>query len=160
MEKEGMSKGMKRITIYKIEPTFFIGDINNLFKLKNKIEKDNIKMDEIKNIFELDEEKYKKGFLKAKINYIKNMVTYNWLLLEKYFGDALYSDIFKRDNYTNKELIDNGWLLPHFFINKSFSFRNDVSIEENYITILDSNFDFFFDFNIGNKNSRVDMYYH
>ena len=53
-------------------------------------------------------------------------------------------------------------MLPLFFINKKLMATggSPVTTEELYIRNFDRYFDGLFDFNIGEKNSRIDRYYH
>lgn len=152
---------MREIFIFQMNPTFIIGDTQNLQELKEKITRDATLLSQIKVDYDKDPDNFKNEFISAKINHLKNQYLYNWLVLKWHFDQALISDKESNPDYQKEEMKKKGWMFPLYFINTSIRTSGDIqiSIEELYIRYFDKLFDELFNFNIGEPNSRIDRYF-
>ena len=152
---------MREIFIFQMNPTFIIGDTQNLQELKEKITRDATLLSQIKVDYDKDPDNFKNEFISAKINHLKNQYLYNWLFLKWHFDQALISDKESNPDYQKEEMKKKGWMFPLYFINTSIRTSGDIqiSIEELYIRYFDKLFDELFNFNIGEPNSRIDRYF-
>lgn len=153
---------MRKINIFQMEPEFILGDAQNLQALKKKLNEDSILLSQIEIDYNNDRNKYTQEFVSAKINHLKNQHLYCWLILKHYFDQAIYSETKTFPDFQKEEMRKKGWMLPLYFINKSIMATggSPVTTEELFIRNFDKLFDILFDFNIGEKNSRIDRYYH
>lgn len=153
---------MRKINIFQMEPEFILGDAQNLQALEKKLNEDAILLSQIEIDYNNDRNKFNQEFVSAKINHLKNQHLYCWLILKYYFDQAIDSAIKIFPNFQKEEMREKGWMLPLFFINKKLMATggSPVTTEELYIRNFDKLFDILFDFNIGEKNSRIDRYYH
>lgn len=152
---------MKKIDIYQMDPEFILGDSQNLQALKKKLNEDAILLSQIEIDYNNDRNKFNQEFVSAKINHLKNQHLYCWLILKHYFDQAFNSEIKTFPDYQKEEMREKGWMLPLFFINKSImaTVGSPVTTEDLYVRNMDRLFDTLFNFNIGEKNSRIDRYY-
>ena len=152
---------MREISIYKMEPVYVMGEVDNLIALKNKLESDEILLSQIQQDFNQNKDEFKCEFLSAKKNHLSNLHFYYWLVLKKYFDDALVSEMPSFPDYQKEEMRKHGWMFPQAFINSQISTSGnvDVTTEELYIRNFDRQFDNLFNFTIGEPNSRIDRYY-
>ena len=153
---------MRKIDIFQMEPEFILGDLQNLQALEKKLNEDSILLSQIEVDYNNDCNKYNEEFVSAKINHLKNQHLYSWLFLKWYFDQAINSEMKTFPDFQKEEMRKKGWMLPLYFINKSIMATggSPVTTEELYIRNFDKLFDILFDFNIGEKNSRIDRYYH
>ena len=153
---------MRKIDIFQMEPEFILGDAQNLQALKKKLNEDSILLSQIEIDYNNERNKYNEEFVSAKINHLKNQHLYYWLFLKWYFDQAINSEIKTFPDFQKEEMRKKGWMIPQFYINKSIMATggSPVTTEELYIRNFDRYFDGLFDFNIGEKNSRIDRYYH
>ncbi len=153
---------MRKIDIFQMEPEFILGDLQNLQALEKKLNEDSILLSQIEVDYNNDCNKYNEEFVSAKINHLKNQHLYSWLFLKWYFDQAINSEMKTFPDFQKEEMRKKGWMLPLYFINKSIMATGEspVTTEELYIRNFDKLFDILFDFNIGEKNSRIDRYYH
>lgn len=152
---------MREIKLYEIEPIYEMGEVNNLLALGEKIKEDQEVLSQIQHDYDHNQEGYKKEYIPAKINHLKNQHLYYWFVLKKYFDDALVAKSFNSADYQKEEMKKRGWMLPQFFINSSLSATGGapVTTEELYIRNIHRMFDYLFLFPIGETNSRIDRYY-
>lgn len=153
---------MRKIDIFQMEPEFILGDLQDLQALEKKLNEDSILLSQIEVDYNNDCNKYNEEFVSAKINHLKNQHLYSWLFLKWYFDQAINSEMKTFPDFQKEEMRKKGWMLPLYFINKSIMATggSPVTTEELYIRNFDKLFDILFDFNIGEKNSRIDRYYH
>lgn len=153
---------MRKIDIFQMEPEFILGDLQNLQALEKKLNEDSILLSQIEVDYNNDCNKYNEEFVSAKLNHLKNQHLYSWLFLKWYFDQAINSEMKTFPDFQKEEMRKKGWMLPLYFINKSIMATggSPVTTEELYIRNFDKLFDILFDFNIGEKNSRIDRYYH
>ena len=153
---------MRKIDIFQMEPEFILGDLQNLQALEKKLNEDSILLSQIEVDYNNDCNKYNEEFVSAKINHLKNQHLYSRLFLKWYFDQAINSEMKTFPDFQKEEMRKKGWMLPLYFINKSIMATggSPVTTEELYIRNFDKLFDILFDFNIGEKNSRIDRYYH
>ena len=153
---------MRIIDIYQMEQEYVVGDVKNLHTLKGKLEKDAVLLKEIEEDFNQNPSQFKNEYINAKTNHLKNRYMYYWAFLKWYFDQAINSEIKTFPDFQKEEMRKKGWMIPQFYINKSIMATggSPVTTEELYIRNFDRYFDGLFDFNIGEKNSRIDRYYH
>lgn len=94
------------------------------------------------------------------LNYKKNLRLYAWLVLKKYYEEAIVEEkVFS--NYQIEEMKKHGWIFPqqciHIKIQSSGYYPK--STEELYIELFDKYFDNLFGISIGVKGSIADNYY-
>lgn len=152
---------MRKIDIFQMEPEFILGDLQNLQALEKKLNEDSILLSQIEVDYNNDRNKFNQEFVSAKINHLKNQHLYCWLILKHYFDQAFNSEIKTFPDHQKEEMREKGWMLPLFFINKSIMATggSPVTTEDLYVRNMDRLFDTLFNFNIGEKNSRIDRYY-
>jgi len=151
---------MREITLYKLQPDYVVGSTNNLDLLSKKIFDDEKTLTLIEQDYKLDNENYNKEYINAMLNYKKNLHLYSWLVLKKYYEEALIGEsVFP--NHQVEELKKHGWMFPQQCINHTIysSGFYPKTTEELYIEYFDTNFDNLFDFCIGVKGSVIDNYY-
>ena len=153
---------MRKIDVFQMKPEFILGDPQNLQALEKKLNEDTKLLSQIEVDYNNEPNKYNEEFVSAKINHLKNQHLYCWLILKYYFDQAIDSAIKIFPDFQQEEMREKGWMLPLFFINKKLMATggSPVTTEELYIRNFDRYFDGLFDFNIGEKNSRIDRYYH
>lgn len=153
---------MRKIDVFQRKPEFILGDPQNLQALEKKLNADTKLLSQIEVDYNNEPNKYNEEFVSAKINHLKNQHLYCWLILKYYFDQAIDSAIKIFPDFQKEEMREKGWMLPLFFINKKLMATggSPVTTEELYIRNFDRYFDGLFDFNIGEKNSRIDRYYH
>lgn len=151
---------MREISIYEIKSTFVMGSSNDLIELYKKLNIDKSTLDEITRDFNKDKINYKEEYYKAKHNYLVNLYLYNYLIIKKYFEDAVLNDFDIYPDYTKVKMKKDGWMFPHSLINSRISsYSPNESPEEVYIRYFDTYFDKLFNFDIGQLDSRVNRYY-
>lgn len=152
---------MKKIDIYQMEPEFILGDLQNLQAVEKKLSEDAKLLSQIEVDYNNEQNKYNEEFVSAKINHLKNQHLYCWLMLKHYFDQAINSEIKTFPDFQKEEIRKKGWMLPLFFINKKLMATggSPVTTEDLYVRNMDRLFDTLFNFNIGEKNSRLDRYY-
>ena len=152
---------MREISIYKMEPVYVMGEVDNLITLKNKLETDEILLSQIQQDFVQSQDKFQLEYLSAKKNHLSNLHFYYWLVLKKYFDDAIVSETLSCPDYQKEKMKKHGWMFPQAFINSRITTSGnvDVTTEELYIRNFDRQFDNLFNFTIGEPNSRIDRYY-
>ena len=152
---------MRKIDIFQMEPEFILGDLQNLQALEKKLNEDAVLLSQIEVDYNNNRNKYNEEFVSAKINHLKNQHLYCWLILKHYFDQAFNSEIKTFPDYQKEEMREKGWMLPLFFINKSIMATggSPVTTEDLYVRNMDRLFDTLFNFNTGEKNSRIDRYY-
>ena len=152
---------MRKIDTYQLKPEYIAGDTTNLLILKEKLEKDTLLLNEIEIDYNQNSNKYKKEYVDAKINHLKNKQLYYWLFLKKHFDQALFSEQSLFPDFQKEEMNKHGWLFPPSFINAKITTYGGVNVttEQFYIRNFDRLFDKLFGFNIIEENSRIDRYY-
>ena len=152
---------MREISIYKMKPVYIAGEIDNLIALKEKLEADKDVLTQIEQDYNRSQDEFKCEYITAKKNHLRNFHFYYWLVLKKYFEDALFSEMTSFPDYQKEEMQKRGWMFPQAFINSSITTSGnvDVTTEELYIRNFDRLFDKLFSFTIGEPNSRIDRYY-
>lgn len=152
---------MRKIEPYKMEPVYIMGEVDNLLALKKKVKEDEAILSQIQQDYNRNQEEFKTEYFAAKKNHLTNLHFYYWLVLKKYFDDALVAKSFNSADYQKEEMKKHGWMLPQFFINSSLSATGGapVTTEELYIRNIHRMFDYLFGFPIGEINSRIDRYY-
>lgn len=151
---------MRTIELFKIKPSYVLGDSENLNALSTKLPEDERLFSQIESDFKSNKEKYKEEFFLAKKNLLTNKYAFNWLVLKKYFEDALPSERFSLfPDFQKEEMKKKGWMLPHAFINWHLQASGSFKTEDLYIDTISEMFDSLFCFNIGQENSRIDRYY-
>lgn len=152
---------MRKIDIFQMEPEFILGDLQNLQALEKKLNEDSILLSQIEVDYNNNRNKYNEEFVSAKINHLKNQHLYSWLFLKWYFDQAINSEMKTFPDFQKEEMRKKGWMLPLYFINKSIMATggSPVTTEDLYVRNMDRLFDTLFNFNIGEKNSRIDRYY-
>ena len=152
---------MRKISLYKMEPVYVAGETENLIALQCKLEADNGILAQIEFDYNRNQADFKCEYIKAKKHHLSNLRFYYWLILKKYFDDALVSEISYFPDYQKEEMKKRGWMFPQFFINSRITTTGnvDVTTEELYIRNFDRLFDNLFGFSIGEPNSRIDRYY-
>ncbi len=153
---------MRKIDIFQMEPEFILGDAQNLQALKKKLNEDSFLLSQIEIDYNNNRNKYNEEFVSAKINHLKNQHLYSWLFLKWYFDQAINSEMKTFPDFQKEEMRKKGWMLPLYFINKSIMATegSPVTTEDLYVRNMDRLFDTLFNFNIGEKYSRIDRYYH
>lgn len=152
---------MTEITLYQLKLTVINGEVDNLTELCKKLDADSIVLKQIEIDFINDNLNYKDEFYKAKINFMKNLYLYNWLILKKYFEDAIFREFELIPDYQKEDMKKHGWMFPQQMINikiQTSGYTNETT-EDLYIRYFNYYFDTLFGFNIGDKNSRIDRYY-
>ena len=152
---------MREITLYKAEPLFVMGDVQNIIKLKEKIQADEVVFTQIEQDYNLKPEEYKAEFFAAKKNHLRNQYYYHWLVLKKHFEDAWMSEMSLFPDYQKEEMKKLGWMFPQAFINSRITTSGNVDIttEELYARNFDALFDYIFAVTIDSPDSRIDRYY-
>lgn len=152
---------MRKIDTYQLKPEYIMGDTTNLLILKEKLEKDALLLNEIEIDYNQNQNEYKKEYVDAKINHLKNKQLYYWLFLKRYFDQALFSEYSLFPDLQKEEMNKHGWLFPLSFINARITTPGGVNVttEQLYIRNFDRLFDKLFGFNIVEENSRIDRYY-
>ena len=144
-----------------MKPTFVAGEVENLIALKEKLEADKEVLAQIEQDYNQNQDEFKCEYITAKKNHLSNLHFYYWLVLKKYFEDALLSEMPSFPDYQKEEMRKRGWMFPQAFINSRIttSVNVDVTTEELYTRNFDRLFDNLFAFTIGEPNSRIDRYY-
>lgn len=152
---------MREITIYKMKPVYMAGEMENLIELKEKLLADKEVLGQIEQDYNRNQNEFKCEYITAKKNHLSNLHFYYWLVLKKYFEDALFSERTSFPDYQKEEMRKQGWMFPQAFINSRITTSGyvDVTTEELYIRNFDHLFDKLFNFTIGEPNSRIDRYY-
>lgn len=152
---------MREVEIYQIKQQYIAGDIKNIQVLYDKLRKDEVLLNEIEEDYNNDLGAFEKEYVTAKINHLKNRYTHSWLILKWHFEQAWFTETSSFTDFQKEEMKSHGWMFPQAFINSKITTSGGVSVstEELYIRNFDALFDNLFDFNIGEKNSRVDRYY-
>lgn len=152
---------MREIEIYQIKQQYIAGDRGNIQVLYDKLQKDEKLLKEIEEDYNQDSEAFEKEYVTAKVNHLKNRYTHSWLILKWYFEQAWFSETSSFPDFQKEEMKKHGWMFPQAFINSKITTSGGVrvSTEELYIRNFDALFDDLFDFNIGERNSRVDRFY-
>lgn len=151
---------MREISLYKVETDYIIGSSKNIDLISKKINDDNKIIESIEKDYNSDNEKYRKEYICAMLNYKKNLRLYAGLVLKKYYEEAIVEEkVFP--NYQIEEMKKHGWMFPqqciHIKIQSSGYYPK--STEELYIELFDKYFDILFGFCIGVKGSVIDNYY-
>ena len=151
---------MREITLYKLQPDYIVGSTNNIDALSVKLSEDDKILKIIEQDYNSDNEKYKKEYLSAMLNYKRNLHLYSWLVLKKYYEEA-YMEETVFPNYQIEEMKRQGWMFPQqcikYKIHSSGLYLKTT--EELYIEFFDLYFDRLFGFCIGAKGSVIDNYY-
>ena len=152
---------MREISLYKMEPVYVAGETDNLIALQCKLEADNGILAQIESDYNRNQVDFKCEYIKAKKHHLSNLRFYYWLILKKYFDDALVAEIPSFPDYQKEQMKKQGWMFPQFFINSRITTTGNVGVttEELYIRNFDRMFDNLFGFSIGEPNSRIDRYY-
>ena len=152
---------MREIAIYKMKPVYLSGEVENLIALKEKLTADKEILLQIEQDYNRSQAEFKCEYMAAKKNHLSNLHFYYWLVLKKYFEDALFSEMPSFPDYQKEEMRKQGWMFPQAFINSRITTSGnvDVTTEELYIRNFDRCFDHLFTFTIGEPNSRIDRYY-
>ena len=152
---------MRKIDIYQMEQEYIVGDGKNLQALKEKLETDAVLLKEIEEDFNQNPIQFKNEYINAKTNHLKNRYMYYWSFLKWYFDKALFSEHTAFADFQKEEMRKQGWMFPFAFINARITTSGGVNVttEELYMRNFDRLFDELFNFNIGEKNSRIDRYY-
>ena len=152
---------MRKINIFQMEPEFILSDLQNLQAFEKKLNEDAVLLLQIEVDYNNNRNKYNEEFVSAKINHLKNQHLYYWLFLKWYFDQAINSEIKTFPDFQKEELRKKGWMLPLYFINKSIRATggSPVTTEDLYVRNMDRLFDTLFNFNMGEKNSKIDRYY-
>lgn len=152
---------MRKIDIYQMEQEYIVGDGKNLQALKEKLETDAVLLKEIEEDFNQNPIQFKNEYINAKTNHLKNRYMYYWSFLKWYFDKALFSEHTAFPDFQKEEMRKQGWMFPFAFINARITTSGGVNVttEELYMRNFDRLFDELFNFNIGEKNSRIDRYY-
>ena len=152
---------MREISLYEMKPVFVAGEIDNLIALQGKLANDSEVLAQIESDYNRNQNGFKCEYITAKKNHLSNWRFYYWLILKKYFDDALVAEIPSFPDYQKEQMKKQGWMLPQFFINSRITTTGnvDVTTEELYIRNFDQMFDNLFGFPIGEPNSRIDRYY-
>lgn len=151
---------MRKITLYQFKDTYISGDSSNIIDISKKIISDKVVLEEIEKDYSNDNEKYKEEYLSAKLNHLTNEHLYYWLVLKKYFEDAMFDEFKLSPDYNKEDMKEKGWMFPQSMMNIRISTAGYTeSTEEVYIRFYDSYFDRLFCFNIGEKDSRIDRFY-
>ena len=93
-----------------MEPIYEMGEVNNLLALEKKIKEDQDVLSRIQHDYAQDKENFKKEYISAKINHLKNLHLYYWFVLKKYFDDALVAKTFHSSDYQKEEMKKLGWI--------------------------------------------------
>lgn len=151
---------MREIRLYEIEPDYFAGSAKNIDCISNKISEDEKLLNLIEKDYKTDNEKYKKEYLCAMLNFKKNLHLYSWLVLKKYYEEVIMEELIF-PNYQMEELKNHGWMFPQQCINYKIysSGFYPKTTEELYIEFFDDNFDNLFGFCIGERGSVINNYY-
>lgn len=152
---------MRDISLYKMKPVYVAGEVENIIALEKKLEADKEVLDQIEQDYNRSQDEFRSEYITAKKHHLSNLHFYYWLVLKKYFDDALVSEMPSFPDYQKEEMRKQGWMFPQTFINSRFTTSGyvDVTTEELYIRNFDRLFDKFFSFTIGEPNSRIDRYY-
>lgn len=144
-----------------MKPVYVTGEVDNLIALKEKLVADQAVLAQIEQDYNQSQDEFKCEYITAKKNHLSNLHFYYWLVLKKYFDDALVSETPRFPDYQKEEMRRQGWMFPQAFINSHITTSGsvDVSTEELYIRNFDRLFDNIFSFEIGEPNSRIDRYY-
>ena len=152
---------MREISLYEMKPVCVAGEIDNLIALQRKLANDSGVLAQIESDYNRNQNGFKCEYITAKKNHLSNWRFYYWLILKKYFDDALVAEIPSFPDYQKEQMKKQGWMFPQFFINSRITTTGnvDVTTEELYIRDFDQMFDNLFGFSIGEPNSRIDRYY-
>ena len=152
---------MREISVFQMEQEYILGYTKNINSLEEKLSQDYSTLKEIERDYNENQEKYKKEYVAAKINYFKNKHLYHWLRLKHYFDIALPDEMTTLPDYQKEKMKKDGWMFPLNFINSRITVCGNVKVttEELYIRHFDKFFDSLFTFNIGEENSRINRYY-
>lgn len=152
---------MREISIYKMKPVYIAGEVDNIIALEGKLAADKKVLEQIEEDYNRSQDKFKCEYITAKKNYLGNLCFYYWLILKKYFDDALVTEMPSFPDYQKEEMRNHGWMFPQAFINSRITTSGnvDVTTEDLYIRNFDRLFDKMFNFTIGEVNSRIDRYY-
>ena len=152
---------MREISIYKMKPVYIAGEVDNIIELEEKLLANKEVLDQIEQDYNRSQDEFRNEYITAKKNHLSNLHFYYWLVLKKYFEDALVSEMPSFPDYQKEEMRKQGWMFPQAFINSRITTSGnvDVTTEELYIRNFDRLFDDLFTFAIGEPNSRIDRYY-
>lgn len=152
---------MREISIYKMKPVYIAGEVYNITALEEKLVADKEILLQIEQDYNRNQDEFKCEYITAKKNHLSNLHFYYWLILKKYFEDALLSEMPSFPDYQKEEMRKRGWMFPQAFINSRITTSGnvDVTTEELYTRNFDRLFDNLFAFTIGEPNSRIDRYY-
>ena len=152
---------MREITIYKMKPVYVAGEVENIIALEKKLTADKEVLAQIERDYNQSQDEFRCEYITAKRNYLSNVHFYYWLVLKKYFDDALVSEMPSFPDYQKEEMRRQGWMFPQAFINSRITTSGNVNVttEELYIRNFDRMFDDLFNFSIGEPNSRIDRYF-
>lgn len=152
---------MREISIYEMVNDCDLMGTKNLNALSKKMQEDAVTFNQIEKDYNNDKEKFKEEYRAAKRNYLINQYKYCWLILKRYFAQAIPHEIRTFPDFQKEEMRKKGWMFPHYFINQRIIFTGEYgkNIEGNYIECFNSDFDNIFNFTIGVKNSRADRYF-
>ena len=104
-----MEETMREISLYKVETDYIIGSSKNIDLISKKINDDNKIIESIEKDYNSDNEKYRKEYICAMLNYKKNLRLYAWLVLKKYYEEAIVEEkVFP--NYQIEEMKKHGCL--------------------------------------------------
>lgn len=152
---------MREIENYKLNSTSNVDSDKNLQVLGEKINSDEIILQEIEKDYKINQKKYKKEYMQSKINYLHNCYIYYWLILKQYFDLIFFSEMKNLSDFSKEDMKQKGWMFPLEFSNRSIIISGQIQLtaEEWYICEFDKHFEELFNFNIGEVNSRIDRYY-
>ena len=152
---------MREISIYKMKSVYIAGEVDNIIALEEKLVSDKNVLAQIEQDYNRSQDEFKCEYITAKKNYLENLRFYYWLILKKYFDDALIAAMPSFPDHQKEEMRKHGWMFPQAFINSQISTSGNVNVttEDLYIRNFDRLFDKLFNFTIGEVNSRIDRYY-
>lgn len=144
---------------YKMEPEYVLGDDTNLQNLAKKISDDEEKLSKIRIECGDDYEVRHKNDI---INHLSNLRLYNYLVLKNYLDRVINNELTGFVDYQKEDMKKHGWMFPLCFSNARIMTSGYVeeTTEDIYVRNFHNLFDRLFDFNIGEKDSRIDRYYH
>lgn len=83
---------MREISLFQMKPVYVAGEVQNLIEISKKINEDNIIFNQIEKDYLKDKTSFTDEYINAKINCLKNKQFYGYLILKKYFEDALFEE--------------------------------------------------------------------
>lgn len=152
---------MREISIYKAEPQFAMGDAQNIDILKEKIQKDETLFSQIEQDYKQKPEEFKDEYIAAKKNHLRNKYFYYWLVLKRYFEEAIVSEMSLSPDYQKEDMKEKGWMFPQAFINYRITTSGEVNVttEELYMKYFDRLFDPLFATMLDDADSRMARHY-